>query len=315
MQLNGLGIRVMMSARSIVVWCGLFFSTLSRLGAHESGGYRYTCTAILQALRAPQEARKVLIPGLLLRTPVVHAIRKAHGLSLIESFELGGILVEVPDGFSEVQLHRLAVDLTFNAQAPDADIHNSTLWLSDFDVTKSDSANALDYAKTLASWNESASLGLFLWGNGGVGKSLLGIAAAKEAMLKNPDLNVAYITKSLLERVGDPKALLERLKQAHFFVLDDIHNLTEVKYWTYFFLPFIAWAQETGGIRIVATSNHDPEKMIEAYFYNDAHRQLEETKLMGRWRNLMISIEMRGPSARPSALDLVNAKMAKGEKP
>lgn len=276
-----------------------------KTGLLEATTYYYTCAQALELLKRQNDTHtEAVLPGLQLREPVRLALASKWKLSL-NQLDGAGLMIASSGSFAEIDLHRLAVDLAFNSQSPYVSAANSALWLEDFNASRNGHESTLKTAQKIAEWNQADSLGLFLYGDGGVGKSMLSVGIAKRAMHLKPDLRTALVTREWLDAVRSPTEVLQKIQLTDFIILDDIHNLTESLYWNPILVPLVIWAQEKGGIRIIATSNHPPRELLDGYFRSPFGVKEQRPRFEGRWKAMMIEREMRGQTGRLSAIELL----------
>lgn len=184
---------------------------------------------------------------------------------------------------SKKDIININLDLKFYFKNPELPLENLCSRIDNFETRTESHKDLLKYAKHLLSLDKTATAGLFIYGNPGVGKSHMAVALAKRMMLMNQE---AYFLS------GENYRLSAKLGPNQVWILDDLNS----PYGMYMsaFKEIVLNAHNKGG-RVFVTSNTPYQKLMDHAFVADPE---DELRYMDRTKNMFEILKIGGNSKR-----------------
>jgi DNA replication protein DnaC len=201
----------------------------------------------------------------------------------------GGLDVDVSDsgislsGAEQADIKRARLDLEFYLRNPDLPLENLCCRLDNYEPRTESQRELLEYAALLLELERTATAGLFMWGNPGVGKTHIATALTKEFMSRKQE---AYFLS------GEEFRLPVALGPEQVWIIDDLNSAFGTRMEKY--REIVLNAHNRGG-RVFVTSNTPYESLMDSAF---AIHPEERARYMDRTRNMFKVIEVTGPSQR-----------------
>ena len=186
-------------------------------------------------------------------------------------------------GSSDEAVAKARLDLKFYFMNPNLPLENLCSRLDNYNPTTDSQKELLDYAQRLLSLDRTATAGLFMWGDPGVGKTHMTVALTKEFLSREQD---AYFLSS--ETCNLPVHLGPR----QVWICDDLNS----PYSLYMdrFKEIVLNAHNKGG-RVFVTSNASYDSLMERAF---SLRPDEKTRYIDRTKQMFKVLHITGSSRR-----------------
>ncbi|UCD04295.1 MAG: hypothetical protein JSW73_01500 [Candidatus Woesearchaeota archaeon] len=219
----------------------------------------------------------------LITDAVINKLDKHYPGIKILSLEEGMKIEGIPRGEAE----KAKLDLKFYFENPKLPLENLCSRLDNYHPVHKSQVNLLGYAHQLLGLDKTASAGLFIWGDPGVGKSHIAVGLAKEFMLKGQE---CYYLSEENHETG--KFGAGELGPGQVWILDDLNS----PYGVYMrvFKEIVLNAHNRGG-RIFVTSNTPHIELMDDAFVTDKE---DRERYMDRTKGMFKVLEVWGPSKR-----------------